>query len=367
MNNGVDNKNVGLQVPDDPELLELMLSDSLSAAPLYQPTNYWMIYEKRFLPELKSIGLHDMRRRTNSVLQSFGAGDNGRLPPLNQPFIRYLPMTIRSPLRRFVQNIRWYRQRRTEILREYARAAEQYVLAQGGKPLSECTISLYGNPREYAETNGKYIDLPLINRYLTYGWTVPYVKYEEVQILAELGPGLGTNALMMSQLYPHMAILLFDLPTQLYVCESYLKCIRPDAVVSYRQCRKFSSLKDIKPGGIYILGAHHFPLLKTCSVDLFWNSASFQEMEPGIVNNYLCIVRESSRQIFLRECLYGKEKAFQPGMHGVLEPTTYTHYVNSLSATHELRGLAPTSMLENDYELTHWHYTDSLWCRRLGC
>ncbi|EMM79683.1 sugar O-methyltransferase domain protein [Leptospira interrogans str. 2006001854] len=33
-------------------------------------------------------------------------------------------------------------------------------------------------------------------------------------------------------------------------------------------------------------------------IDLFWNAASFQEMEPDVVSNYLTIVNESAKAIF---------------------------------------------------------------------
>lgn len=63
------------QVKDDPELLKLLLDDSISTSELYTPTNYWSFNEKNFLPELQSLGLKDFRRRKNSVLMHFGATD----------------------------------------------------------------------------------------------------------------------------------------------------------------------------------------------------------------------------------------------------------------------------------------------------
>mgnify|MGYP005668598551 CR=1 FL=1 len=63
------------QVPDDIELLNLMLEDSKSAPKFYQSTNFWENYIDEFLPELKTLGLHDFRRRSNSILSSFSAID----------------------------------------------------------------------------------------------------------------------------------------------------------------------------------------------------------------------------------------------------------------------------------------------------
>ena len=70
MNNTQD-----LQVSDDPALLDLMLADTRRAPALYKPTNYWAILERSLLKELRKIGLHDFRRRQNSVLCRFGATD----------------------------------------------------------------------------------------------------------------------------------------------------------------------------------------------------------------------------------------------------------------------------------------------------
>ena len=41
------------QVEDDHELLDLMMQDMLNGPSIYRPTNYWTVYEKKFLPELK--------------------------------------------------------------------------------------------------------------------------------------------------------------------------------------------------------------------------------------------------------------------------------------------------------------------------
>src|SRR6266480_451306 len=63
------------QVQDRAESLQLMLDDMRQASEWYRPTNYWSVYEKRFLPDLRSRGLKDFRRRRHSVLSTFGATD----------------------------------------------------------------------------------------------------------------------------------------------------------------------------------------------------------------------------------------------------------------------------------------------------
>ena len=78
------------------------------------------------------------------------------------------------------------------------------------------------------------------------------------------------------------------------------------------------------------MGAYQFPRIKDASVDLFWNSASLQEMEPDVVENDLRYVDASCRHVYLRELFKGHGKAWLSGQHGVLEQTGFKNYMNEL-------------------------------------
>ena len=84
-------------------------------------------------------------------------------------------------------------------------------------------------------------------------------------------------------------------------------------------------------GKIYILGAWKLAEIQDLRCDLFWNSASFQEMEPHLVVNYLSYVdRATTRFVFLHERMKGMARARHRGAHGVLQPTTLEHYTQGL-------------------------------------
>lgn len=68
-------QNTSQRVADDPDLLDLMMAHIDKADELDKPTNYWKVYERVFLPELKKKGWRDFRRRRHSILESFGATD----------------------------------------------------------------------------------------------------------------------------------------------------------------------------------------------------------------------------------------------------------------------------------------------------
>ena len=72
---------------NDPDLLALMLKDARAADPLYQPTNYWAVYEKRILTELRRRGLCGFASRKGSAIASFGAADcfPRRMLPFRSP------------------------------------------------------------------------------------------------------------------------------------------------------------------------------------------------------------------------------------------------------------------------------------------
>ena len=79
-----------------------------------------------------------------------------------------------------------------------------------------------------------------------------------------------------------------------------------------------------------MLGSWQFNMLKSFNFDLFWNSASFQEMEPAIVENYLSIIRNKADYIYLNQNMNGMPTG-KIGTLRVLEKTTDKTYLNSLS------------------------------------
>src|SRR5688500_5880153 len=117
-----------VQVEDNPALLTLMLNDLRTAPEEYRPTNYWQVHERRFLPELRRLGLKDFRRRNNSVLGSFGATDPEPLQLdffhssiFNNPLARLLPFHER--MLHFFNKLAHIRPLSQETLRRLRRIA----------------------------------------------------------------------------------------------------------------------------------------------------------------------------------------------------------------------------------------------------
>ena len=77
-----------------------------------------------------------------------------------------------------------------------------------------------------------------------------------------------------------------------------------------------------------MLGNWKFPLIKKIKFDIFWNAASFGEMEPAIVKNYLNYVLSSCRFIYLLQARNGKEST---KTSGVVTPIRFNDYEDMLT------------------------------------
>lgn len=341
------------QVPADHSLLELMMDDLRHAPVEFQPTNYWAVYESRFLHELAKHGLTDMRRQKNLVFRSFGAVDfvhpmaelafrNSRLFkrwPLNTNLGASVASRFDAFMSRYIKLLDGL-DFESYVKLGYA-FAQQLARGTSAKPITDFSMSTAGNPDGVFEIDGNLYSRQMIQYYLQYVYASRFEDFSNHSVIAELGCGMGRQAEIFIKLHPEKTYLLFDIPPQLYVAEQYLKAVFGGNVVSYRETRNWKNLDDIVQGKIYMFGNFQMPLLKTGAIDLFWNSASFHEMEPDVVSNYLRHVNESARWVYLAENLNGGKKAKSKGELGILQVTTLDDYKSSLP-DFELIDQSPT-------------------------
>jgi putative sugar O-methyltransferase len=377
-----------MQVEDNPELLALMLNDLRNAPEDYRPTNFWQVHARRFLPELQRLGLRDFRRRPNSVLGSFGATDPEplqldffysalfnnpatRLLPFHQRVLHFLNSLahIRAPSQETLRRLKRIAPVKTfdhyeispEALRhisyEYVRREAERV---GARPIHEFEASLAGSPADVFTMEGRAYTMPTLFYYLHYVYCFRFVDFGTIRTYVELGSGMGKQVEVLRKLHPGICFFLFDIPPQLYVCERYLSTVFPGDVVSYEQTRTWTELPQAQPGKIFIFGSWQFPMLARAQADLFWNAASFQEMEPNVVANYLQYVSQCAATVFLHEFMEGHEIARRKGLTGVLERTMLEHYRRGLF-NFDLVDLSPTR-LPAGQPLPY--YSDSFWRRK---
>jgi putative sugar O-methyltransferase len=330
------------QVFDNPGLLKLMLEDSKSVPEIYKTTNYWAYNTDKFIAEILEKGLKDFRQRHGSKLGSFGATDltpefmidlRSSTPIFSNRIINKLPfrLALLTSLNHIIEKM-------IGLFPSYYRYVKNtpYLMSKvegekaGAKPVAEFEASLVGNPEDVITVNGKTYTTSILYYYLRYAYCTRFINFDDITILVELGSGCGKQVEVIKKLHPDICFYIFEIPPQLYVCEQYLTSIFPESVVSYKQTRDINT-PTIEKGKIFIFGNWKFPIIENVNIDLFWNAASFQEMEPDVVSNYLKFVNTQAKNVYLFEKMDGKETTTELKGGGVLKKTIMWDYINGLT------------------------------------
>jgi len=357
-----------MQVKDDLALLETMSADMRSASRLYNPTNYWDHYEKIFLPELQTQGLKDFRRREKSVLRSFGATDleedffpdlrrsrllNNRFIGKSQLWQKFL-LSATKRVSSMLTSLSPVKKNRDD---RYIRFVQAYAKNHSAPDLSTLSISLIGNPKSDISGYQQRYTYSMLYYYMRFSYMCKWINFKDVNTIVELGSGSGKSVEIMKKTHPNITFLLFDISPQLYVCQQYLSEVFPGDLIGYRETRNIK-LDQLRKGKIYIFGAWDFPLLEKFRGDVFMNCASFQEMEPDVVSNYLHYVNGNFSSIYIMAKMDGQKKAQDKNTVGVIDPVVLANYE---------RGLTKYTCIDREKcfypnGLPMWHgYEDSMW------
>ncbi|NNE56029.1 MAG: putative sugar O-methyltransferase [Flavobacteriales bacterium] len=291
----------------DPHLLKLI--EAYEAAPAeFQATSYWQTYKKPILEALDKMDLNQLRSGSYPILASFGFNEF--------TFNKIGDLGTRTKIAGYAVNKSLVK---NETLMPYSidlsdiremayRHCELYGELTHSRPISELEVSAYGNPDDLFEIKGKKYTMQFLGFYIRYCFVNQQINLNGEEVIVELGSGSGHQIELIKKLYPNATVLCFDLPTQLYVCEKYLsQALGGDKVVSSQNCLDWNDLTNIEKGKVHFFGSWQMPLLSDFSFDIFWNAASFGEMEPEVVENYLSYVKGQCQWVYLLQARHGKE------------------------------------------------------------
>jgi putative sugar O-methyltransferase len=357
------------QVEDDIKLLYRMLADMTAAAPIYQPTHYWAAYEPFVIARLRE-GLRDFRRGPDTVLEKFGATD---APPTMLDILTNVPKELEAIVAEVLRTVN------QGLVDDYAvlpcsmrmsdliELAYTFCQAKAHRSphiasIDDLDVSRVGNPHGFGR-DGRFLTRAALSHYLRYAFVAEHLDLRNVDVVVELGSGSGAQVEVLKQLHPHLSLVLLDLAPQLYVAERYLCAVYPDAAVPYDETRRADALRT-EPGRIYFAGNHRIGDVAPHGRTLFWNAASFGEMEPAVVANYAELVSPIADWLYLCQCFTGKERAREGVKGGVLEPVVWSHYVAAFAAHQAVArrpshtGFAPLVEGSCAYEDTFWVRND---------
>jgi len=311
----------------DKQLHDLRAAYS-DAPDLYHATGYWNSYQERVLDAVGSMNLGEMRSGKYPVLATFGFGD---VLYYLHPNLPRRTRVLRGLANRLVSGVGPslpYNMGTRDIHELAYRHCELLGLLTGAKPISDVGVSTYGNPGAIFEMGGRTYTLAFLSSYIRYCFARQHVRFKGDEIVVELGPGSGFQIELLKKLYPGLTVLCFDLPAQIYLCEKYLtEALGSASTVGTETTLAWQDLSGVREGCVHFLGNWQFPLLRDMQYDVFWNAASFGEMEPNVVENYLGFVRGNARWIYLLQARNGKETT---GVNAVKEPITLEAYDEAL-------------------------------------
>jgi putative sugar O-methyltransferase len=341
------NNNRDSQVPDDQALLDEMMRDVRDGDQLYQPTNYWAVYEKVFLPELKRKGLRDFRRRRNSILNAFAASDLKFQGELKFDRSFRGSARIARVLNRLLQSPPFFSVKVSDLseswVTEYFYWHVKKKFDRIGLDLRKCPTTRIGNPEDLLEIEGGLWSTAYLQYCSMFADAAESIGFQPDGTFCELGAGMGRNIEVLAHLFPKATLLLFDIPPQLYVSNQYLQTVFGSRVIGYREAKTLvpaaENFSEKIRGRIVILPTWRMPDWSGVKIDVFWNSASFQEMEPDVVRNYLnLVVKMRPEWIYINALPKGNYWGeWKSGLGGTKVPVSDNIYLNALQGSYALR------------------------------
>ena len=305
--------------------LERLLAEYRVAPPEFQATSYWEAYEAELIEVVRSLDVQQLRAGRHQILGAFGFWDS-------RYFYEYTRSFWKNAVLKFVhryiirdRDVLPYQMRPADIQELAFRHCELLGELCDARPLESVEVSLFGNPEDTFTIRNRTYTMSFLDFYIRYCFAHRHIAFEGSEIVVELGSGSGYQVELLKKLYPEMTFLCFDLPAQLFLCETYLsEALGAENVVGVDVTREWTDLSMVEKGGVHFFGSWQFPLISDFPFDAFWNAASFGEMEPAVVENYLSFVRGNAKWIYLQQARHGKEMSGSKNV--VLTPIVFDDY-----------------------------------------
>lgn len=312
-----------------PRELQALVNAYESAPKEFHATAYWESYSKEILDTIATMDIREIHSGKYPILATMSFGD---VAYYYHPHLAWWKnATLKLIQGYLVKNRRIlpYDLRVTDIGEMAYRHCELLGRATGAKSISSIEMSTFGNPSDLVAVNEKRYSINFLTYYVRYCFAHQHIDFKGDEIVVELGSGSGRQLELLKKLHPGMTILCFDLPAQMYLCERYLtEALGKDAVVGTEVTLDWKDLSHLEKGRVHCFGNWQTPMVSALDFDVFWNAASFGEMEPSVVERYLSYVRGHARWVYLLQARQGKETA---GKIHVERKTTFEDYDRFLS------------------------------------
>ncbi len=309
--------------------LKELLRRYKSASSEYHATSYWDAYEKTILETIDSMDMNQLRSGKYPILATFGFNDvihlyHPNLSWIKKSMLKFVHNFILKdrailPYGLDIRNIQEMAYHHCELIAESTKSTN----------IENIEVSTFGNPQDVFKVSGRNYTMTFLSYYLRYCFVNKYIGLKGDETIVELGSGSGYQVEILKKIHPNLTILCFDLPAQLFLCEEYLSKAISQEVVGSNLTSEWNNLDNLKKGALHFFGNWQIPLLKNLKFDIFWNAASFGEMEPDVVKNYINQISGKASWIYLLQARNGKETS---GKNHVKTPIDIEFYKSQLSS-----------------------------------
>ncbi len=156
--------------------------------------------------------------------------------------------------------------------------------------LKKNPLSITGNPTVYRK-NGYNFTLRWLRHLLILNYYEKKLsKYQDIQIVADVGTGYGTFPILMKKNFQKLKFILIDLPEQLCAARYYIKSEFPSAkIATFKEIEgnKVLDKKFFNNFDFTLIPCYLIDKLEENSTDLFANFASLNEMPKIWFDKYI--------------------------------------------------------------------------------
>jgi putative sugar O-methyltransferase len=281
-----------IELKDDIELLDLMLTDSKKQPPLYSSGSTWNRTARKSVKDIKRCGISEFRGSTNTVGQRFAdplimdARNDyhygfkyilqgvTRIYPLSRLYGHQVLLTeaFANLNNVNVQEIINIKEKNRNLLKKY-----------------NVPFSLLGNCLRKVKINGHDYSSHYLDLLEQHDNIATRINFKEAYSVFEIGGGFGANIHLLLENYKNIRkVLYLDIPPTLYVGTQYLKAFYGNRVFDYRSLKHSNSIKFTADDNLEIFCITPWQIEEFQSaIDVLMNSHSFVEIPKNIVDNYV--------------------------------------------------------------------------------
>lgn len=298
-----------------------LIRASENTAPIYNPGPYWKHYQQKIHDTVSGADMNELRSGKYKVFNHFGFSEYAyREIKSTKQKLRILGSVFRNLFLRSRAIIPYDLDIRDVQLMAYHHGELYAKLTQTPGP-ENYSISTFGNPTDQFKIGKNTYNILSLSYFLRMCFVNKNMRFRGDEIIVELGSGSCHQIEVLKKIYPDLTVLCFDLPGPLFLGEKFMEGVfGKEKIVSSQKCMHWENLDKLEKGKIHFFGNWQCEMIRNFGYDLFWNAASFGEMEPSIVKHYIQVFTPSAKNVYLLQATKGKEK------HRVNDPISFSDY-----------------------------------------